>query len=141
MISRKLPFLAIMVALFCVIFIGLTQTAPLNKRQDDTSALADFNDDLVGRITWTNDVRVLGQFTKGLEKDTNINNYGFFIITKKGKKIDFTKDIRKKVTIFPSGGTSPYQGDFKSFTVQEIVGGTFFVTHKGKKFRKALIKQ
>jgi hypothetical protein len=55
MISGKLPLLS-MVALFCMVFIGLTQTAPLNKRHDGGSvAYADFETEQGhrrGRYTW-----------------------------------------------------------------------------------------
>lgn len=143
MISRKLPLLAI-IALFCMIFMGLTQSAPLNKRQDDgggAPSIADFDNGVTGRFTWveTESYRFTGQFTRGFEKDTNIKNYEFFIVTKDGKKIDFIKDFRKNVKIYPAGGTSPFQKDYKG-TVDKLVGGYFIIKHKGKKFSEALIK-
>ncbi|CAB5211702.1 hypothetical protein RhiirA5_418726 [Rhizophagus irregularis] len=139
MISRKLLLLAT-VALFCMIFIGSTQTAPLNKRE--ATAIADFNNGISGESTFIDvgSYRLTGSFTRGCEKDTNIQNYEFFVITKDRKKIDYTKDFIKSVKIFPAGGTSPFQKVYEGFHICDLVGGTFFVNHKGKKFSEALIK-
>ncbi|EXX62890.1 hypothetical protein GLOIN_2v1842098 [Rhizophagus irregularis DAOM 181602=DAOM 197198] len=118
MISRKLPFL-VTVALFCMIFIGLTQTASLNKRQGDI-CFADFADGVDGLYTFTDFGgpfklkkrsimhRVNGQFTKGFEKDTDINNYEFFIMTsvpKGSSRVGF-EDVFE---LDPSIKTNPYK--------------------------------
>jgi hypothetical protein len=147
MISRKLLLLAT-VALFCMIFIGSTQSAPLNKRIPGV-AYADFANGDAGQWTWssngfdkrsdTEHYRLYGSFTRGFDKDTNIQNYQFFVITKDGKKIDYTNDFRKNIKIFPAGGTTPYQKDYKG-EARKFAGGTFFVKHKGKKFSEASIK-
>ncbi|CAB5211700.1 hypothetical protein RhiirA5_422605 [Rhizophagus irregularis] len=149
MISRKLLLLAT-VALFCMIFIGSTQTAPLNKRQ--AVVYVDFEDEITGQWTWTSDgfdfvkradgdfYRFRGLFTRGFEKDTNIQNYEFFVITKDRQKIDYTQDIIENVKISSAGGTSPFQKVYEGFKVSDFVGGTFFVKHKGKKFSEATIK-
>jgi hypothetical protein len=132
-----------------MIFIGTTQTAPLNKR--GAVAYADFDNGTTGRYTFTTIsefdkrsnpgfYRLYGSFTRGFKKDSNIQNYEFFVITKDGKKIDYTKDFRKNVKIFPAGGTTPFQKDYKGPRVIELAGGTFFVKHKGKKFSEASIK-
>ncbi|CAB4413863.1 unnamed protein product [Rhizophagus irregularis] len=155
MISRKLPFL-VTVALFCMIFIGLTQTASLNKRQDDEGipCYADFADGVDGSYSFYDYEgfsklkkrsirhRVYGQFTRGFEKDTNIKNYEFFIITKKGRKVDLTKDFKENVKIFPAGGTTPFQKDYKDddHSVHNLIGGKFIIKHKGKKLSSTLIK-
>ncbi|CAB4415769.1 unnamed protein product [Rhizophagus irregularis] len=150
MISRKFLLLAT-VALFCMIFIGTTQTAPLNKRWFGV-AYADFYNEIAGQWSWTTDgyevdkgadsgfYRFRGSFTRGFKKDSNIQNYEFFAITKDGKKIDYTKDFRKNVKIFPAGGTSPFQKDYKGIDAIKLAGGTFFVKHKGKKLSEASIK-
>jgi hypothetical protein len=129
-----------------MIFIGSTQTAP-----SGAVAYVDFPDDSPGQYTWTNldsfdkrsntgSYRLYGSFTGGFDKDSNIQNYEFYVITKNGKKIDYTKDFRKNIKIFPGGGTTPFQKDYKGLKVIELAGGTFFVKHKGKKFSKASIK-
>ncbi|RGB28155.1 hypothetical protein C1646_768165 [Rhizophagus diaphanus] len=149
MISRKLLLLTT-VALFCMIFIGSTQTAPLNKRQ--SVAFAEFSNGIAGQWSWTSDAnefekrddgdyyRFRGLFTRGFEEDTNIQNYEFFVITKDRKKIDYTQDIIENVKISPAGGTSPFQKVYEGFKVSDFLDGTFFVKHKGKKFSEASIK-
>ncbi|CAB4379657.1 unnamed protein product [Rhizophagus irregularis] len=151
MISRKLPFL-VTVALFCMIFIGLTQTASLNKRQGDI-CFADFADGIDGLYTFTDFGgpfklkkrsimhRVNGQFTKGFEKDTDINNYEFFIMTKEGRKVDFTEDFKENVKIFPAGGTTPFQKVYKDddHSVNNLIGGKFVVNHNGKKLASTIL--
>jgi hypothetical protein len=161
MISRRLSFLA-MVALFCMVFIELTQTTPLNKRQEDgysgAVAYADFEDGIGGRYTFASNpddglsargyeadhvsTRYYGLFTRGFNKDRNIKNYEFYIVTKKGRKINLTKDFRNTVTIYPAGGTTPFQKDLKgeANSVNEIVYGKFVVKHKGEKVIEAPIK-
>ncbi|CAB4415781.1 unnamed protein product [Rhizophagus irregularis] len=135
MISRKLLLLAT-VALFCMIFIGSTQTAPLNKRQ---TVFADFANGLTGEVTFVpGSYRLIVLFTRGF-KDPNIEHYEFFVITKDRKKIDYTKDFIKNVIISSAGGTSPFQKDYKG-KVSDFVGGTFFVYHNRKKFSEATIK-
>jgi hypothetical protein len=137
MISRNLSLLA-MVALFCMIFVGLTQTAPLNKRQ--AIAWADFPDDL-GRTTFVpGSTHVFGQFNRGFKKDTNINNYEFIIVTKEEKNIDLTNGFRNKVKIYPDGSTAPFEINFKVNFVSNFVGCKFIIKHSGKIFAKALIK-
>jgi hypothetical protein len=150
MISRKLLLLA-MVALFCMIFIGSAQTAPLNKRVFGI-AYADFSkNEVVGQWTWYSDgyeldrrantdyYRLFGSFTRGFKKDSNIQNYELFLITKDGEKVDYTDDFRKTVKISPAGGTSPLQKDYEG-EARKFAGGTFFLMHKGKKLSEASIK-
>ncbi|CAB4416050.1 unnamed protein product [Rhizophagus irregularis] len=105
-----------------MIFIGTTQTAPLNKRWFGV-AYADFYNEIAGQWSWTTD---------GYEVDKGA------IVD--GKKIDYTKDFRKNVKIFPAGGTSPFQKDYKGIDAIKLAGGTFFVKHKGKKLSEASIK-
>ncbi|RGB39535.1 hypothetical protein C1646_754373 [Rhizophagus diaphanus] len=138
-----------------MIFIGLTQSVSLNKRQGYEICYADFANGVDGSFQFADSEgpfklkkrsirhRVYGQFTRGFEKDTNIKNYEFFIITKKGRKVDFTKDFKENVKIFPSGGTTPFQNDYKNddHSVNNIIGGKFFVKHKGKKLASSLIKR
>ncbi|CAB4382109.1 unnamed protein product [Rhizophagus irregularis] len=119
MISRKLLLLA-MVALFCMIFIGSTQTALLNKRQ--AVVYADFANGITGQWTWTSDGF---DFVKRADGDF----YRFRGL--------FT---RENVKISSAGGTSPFQKVYEGFKVSDFVGGTFFVKHKGKKFSEATIK-
>jgi hypothetical protein len=146
MISRKL----LLLALFCMIFIGSTQTAPLNKRVLGV-AYADFENGTAGRWTWTTDgseldkrdnteyYRFSGSFTRGFKEDSNIQNYKFYVITKDGEKIDYTDDICKGSKISPAGGTTPFQKDYKGEALK-LAWGTFFVEHKRKKISEASIK-
>ncbi|RGB28465.1 hypothetical protein C1646_767766 [Rhizophagus diaphanus] len=67
-------------------------------------------------------------FTRGFEKDTNINNYEFIIVTEEGTKIDITKDVRKNIKINSSGGTPPFRKDYE-------------VKLEDKEFASTLIKQ
>ncbi|CAB4412607.1 unnamed protein product [Rhizophagus irregularis] len=112
-----------------MIFIGSTQTAPLNKQQSEEPiyAYVDLSDNVVGDYFWTNfdSYQLIRLFTKGFKKDTNIQNYEFFVITKNGKKIDYTKNFRKTVKIFPAGGTTPFQKNYEG-NASKFVGGTFF---------------
>ncbi|CAB4413874.1 unnamed protein product [Rhizophagus irregularis] len=142
MISRKLFFLA-MVALFCMIFIELSQTAPLIKRQDGNVAFADFEGEVTGRFTWTNipgeKCRVTGQFNTGLDS-ADIGDYELFIKDDDGKVIqDLTKEFRNEVTINPPG-CSPFEVDFPSMTVGDVVGDSLVLKHKESKIGEAEIK-
>ncbi|CAB5356522.1 unnamed protein product [Rhizophagus irregularis] len=94
MISRKLFFFA-MVTLFCMIFIELSQTAPLIKRQVGKVAFADFE--------------------------------------------GFTDEFRREVTINPPG-SSPFEVDFPSMTVEDVVGDNLVLKFKEYKIGEAKIK-
>jgi hypothetical protein len=138
MISRNLSLLA-MVALFCMIFVGLTQTAPLNKRD---VAYADFGDGgFFGFLDFTEgSTRVRGQFNRGFEKDTNIDHYEFIIVERGGKNIDLTKGFRDKVNVRPDGSTAPFIIIFEENFVLDIVGGMFTIRRDEKIIAKTLIK-
>jgi hypothetical protein len=145
MISSKLSLLA-MIALFCMIFIDLSQTAPLNKRQKvGEVAFADFTDGAEGRFTWTNipgnRCRVTGQFNKGLE-DPDVNNYELLLVDQDGNVIqDMTPEF-KQITINPPGG-SAFEKDFPSslVTVEDVLGLKMVLKHKGNTIDEADIKR
>ncbi|CAB4379664.1 unnamed protein product [Rhizophagus irregularis] len=142
MISRKLFFFA-MVTLFCMIFIELSQTAPLIKRQVGKVAFADFEGKVTGRFTWTNipeeKCRVTGQFNTGLDKP-DIGDYKLCIEDDDGKVIqDLTDEFRRKVTINPPG-SSPFEVDFPSMTVEDVVGDNLVLKFKEYKIGEAKIK-
>ena len=135
------------ITLVCLIFfIGLIQTAPLNKRQfDPETAYVDLSDSdspeiPEGRITFANfdSVRMTGQFNKGFISP-NVNDYEFIVMDKKGNtKMNFSKEIRKQIHINVPG-TSPFQVDCENVFVKDFVKNFFAVKYKGKTIGKAEI--
>ncbi|RIA84021.1 hypothetical protein C1645_785084, partial [Glomus cerebriforme] len=155
MISRKLSLLS-MIVLICMILIGLTQTAPLNKRQSGESgsvAYADFaggdfkkrSNPVLGRFTFSNTpgkkCRVIGQFNGGLESP-NIKDYILQIVKKNGDLVfDLTKTFTNgKVSVHMSG-TTPYQQDFNlnEVSLETVVDKLMIVKNKGNKLAEAQI--
>ena len=137
MVSRN-PYLLAMIALvFCMIFVKVTQSNPLEKRFDGTGLVvyADFTGVVTGRFTWTNipgnKCRVTGQFNTGLD-NPNVSEYTFHLEDGSGSVIqDLTSDIASQIHINPPG-SSPFQCDFPfSLTsVQDVAGLCFVVNYQ-----------
>uniref|UniRef100_A0A1D1XV61 Gamma-aminobutyric acid receptor subunit beta n=1 Tax=Anthurium amnicola TaxID=1678845 RepID=A0A1D1XV61_9ARAE len=145
----KLSILAFL-SFVCLIFVGLTQSTPLNpleKRFSGAGAVAycDFKDEVTGRFTWTNipgnKCRITGQFNTGLTSP-DVKDYTFFLEDDKETVVhDLTDDIAKQIHINVPG-CSPYQCDFPfSLTsVKDVTGLCFVVKMKGKTLSKGIIE-
>ncbi|RIA98860.1 hypothetical protein C1645_748636 [Glomus cerebriforme] len=153
MISRRFSLLS-MIVLICMILIGLTQTAPLNKRQE-VAAFADFNtgilnkkrsNSVVGLFTFSNTpdnkCRVIGQFYDGLESP-NIKDYTLQIVKMNGDLVfDLTKTFTNgKVSVHMSGTTS-YQHNFNlnELSLETVMDNLMIVKNKDNKIGETLIE-
>jgi hypothetical protein len=125
MMSRQ-SFLLALIALVCMIFVGSTQSSPLDRRSfAGAVAYAEFTGEVTGFFTWTNipgdKCRVTGQWNTGFES-ADVDEYSYFLEDDKDKVIqDLTKEINSQISINPPG-TSPFQCDFpfSLMSVQEV---------------------
>ncbi|CAG8605071.1 6398_t:CDS:1 [Funneliformis mosseae] len=148
MISRKLS-LFVMIALVCMIFVGLTQSAPLSKRDN---AFAKFKkggkNKVVGLVTFTDigdKFRVIGKFNDGF-KSKNVDDYELILEDANGGLELILTDIfreQAKGKMKPPG-TPRFKVDIDNdqLTVRELIEKAFFnIRFKGRLIGSTKIKQ